>query len=461
MTPGGVMTNVHSFSGTDGFSPTTGLLAAGGEFYGTTLAGQDATEFGSVYRFDVDGNFEIVATFGGPLGGQPVEVMQAADGMLYGVSRGSPNPAGGPGPIVGGSVFRMTLSGPPSVLTSFASASPIRPTSPLTELGGEFYGTSCTGGLYDRGAVFKVSPAGVVTTVHSFNELLDGACPLGGVAAGPDGNLYGATLYAGANGNGTIFKLTPGGTFSVLQPLPQEFAISVAIGRLTVGADGHLYGTRSNIAFDAGTVFRITLAGAYTTLLRFGPFAFNARFISELTHGADGNLYATTSGALFNGVLRVTPAGQVSAVATFPPPETTYFPLLRGSDEHLYGASPTGGTSNAGRLYRMTLAGVLTSVHDFDGVDGSLPVGALAQGADGSFYGTTLGVRDPAQQQFGTVFRRAPDGTLTTLHRFTFDDGAHPAPGVVSASDGAIYGIASVGGPGGGGVIFRITAGTQ
>ena len=169
---------------------------------------------------------------------------------------------------------------------------------------GDDDGTTVAGGLPNSGTIFKSTAAGVLGNVHVFTGKADGAMPAAGLTLGKDGNFYGTASGGGANGNGTIFKLTPAGALTVLQGFSAQNASSLTnadgtepMGSLIQAADGNFYGT----AFyggphGGGTVFKLTPAGAFTTLYSFGV----------KTDGSDGfnphgNLYGTTAGGGTNG----------------------------------------------------------------------------------------------------------------------------------------------------------------
>ena len=82
---------------------------------------------------------------------------------------------------------------------------------------GNFYGTTLDSGADDSGTVFKMTPGGTLTTLYSFcvqTNCTDGSEPSAGLVQGTDGNFYGTTGYGGADGLGTVFKITPAGTLS-------------------------------------------------------------------------------------------------------------------------------------------------------------------------------------------------------------------------------------------------------
>ena len=113
------------------------------------------------------------------------------------------------------------------------------------------------------------------------------------------------------------------------------------------------------------------------------------------------------------------------------------------------------GPSGTGAVYQITLAGALRVLYSFAGnTDGQQPIGGLIQGANGNLYGTTAGGGIP--MQFGTVFTITTAGVLTTLHQFNNLDGAFPTSGVIQATDGNFYGTTSEGGEFNYGTIYRM-----
>lgn len=198
---------------------------------------------------------------------------------------------------------------------------------------GLFYGATQTGGTHDDGRIFKVAAAGALTALYSFSGA-DGMYPSGGLTLGPDGNFYGTTYvgetgaaagYAysqGSNGQGTIFRITPTGTFTVLHYFDGLDGGGPFAG-LTLTPNGNLYGaTTGGGTHGEGAVFEVTLNGTLTSLYSFGDGA-NAPFpygpASPLTLGPDGNLYGTTQ-AGNNGdgaIFKITPAGALTTLYSF------------------------------------------------------------------------------------------------------------------------------------------------
>src|SRR5262249_35717412 len=133
--------------------------------------------------------------------------------------------------------------------------------------------------------------------------------------------------------------------------------------------------------------------------------------------------------------------------------------LVRGSDGALYGVTPLGGSATLGTVFRIDSAGNFTSLHSFNGEDGSEPVAALVVGSDGALYGTTKrGGEPPPIGGVGSVFRIDGAGNFTSLPSFNVDgtDGANPSTPLVLGSDGALYGVTSIGGSSNLGTVFRI-----
>ncbi len=250
------------------------------------------------------------------------------------------------------------------------------------------------------GIAFRVTTAGVLTVIHNFGGA-DGSSPYAGLTLGLDGNFYGATILGGDNSLGTVFKMTSAGTVTTLY------------------------------SFKGGT------DGAH-------PYA-------TPVLGNDGNLYGVTASATS---YKVTPARVFTLLGTIP--YQSFAPLFLGTDGNFYGTSQSGGTFNSGTVFRMTPAGVVSTVYSFDGTHGSDPWGGVVQAGDGNFYGTT---RTGGTGGGGVVYRVTPSGSIKVLHNFpvgTPDDGNNPESGLVLATDGNFYGNTFAGGPDGYGVIFKL-----
>jgi uncharacterized repeat protein (TIGR03803 family) len=285
---------------------------------------------------------------------------------------------------------------------------------------GNFYGTTQLGGANGCGTVFKMTPGGKLTTLHSFNGT-DGCEPYAGLVLGADGNFYGTTggtlarrhSIEGPCVYGSVFKITREGTLTNLHTFKVTDGYYPS-DTLLLGPDGNFYGTTiyggQNLA---GTVFRITREGTLTTLHSFSFF------------GTDGS---------------VPIAG-----------------LVLGTNGNFYGTTWSGGAYADGTVFKVTREGMLTTLHSFDGTDGRMPYAALVLGADGNFYGTTHEGGAPEYGGYGTVFKMTREGTLTTLHSFDVTDGQLPLAPLIQATDGTFYGTTQEGGYDGLGTVFKMT----
>ncbi len=351
---------------------------------------------------------------------------------------------------------------------------------------GNFYGTTATGGTNGTGTVFRLTPEGTVTTLYSFDAVdgngtnRDGTLPDAGLLQAGDGNFYGATTRGGAHGVGTVFRLTAEGAITTLhsfeaEPHPPAQRKDGTVARLTLveSGDGALYGTTTTGgANGAGTVFRLTHDGVFTPLHDFsGPDG--AGPDAGLVQGNDGNFYgtATTGGANGTGaIFQLTYDGVLTVLHSFGAEDgdlrnsdgaRPYGSLIQGSGGSFFGTTSEGGAGGSGTVFRLTRTGIMTTLHSFGAVDrkgsnddGALPQAGLLAAADGAFfYGTTTAGGAAAG---GTVFRITRAGVLTTLHHFAGSDGSGPQAGLVQGRDGQLYGTTSGGGAAGQGTLFRL-----
>jgi uncharacterized repeat protein (TIGR03803 family) len=209
LTPSGTERVLWSFgNGTDGANPIAGvILDTNGNLYGTTEYGGDYG-YGTVFKLTASGTETILHSFdlNGTDGAYPVAGLVMYKGNLYGTTASG-------GAYGDGTVFEVTLSGTETILHSFANndIDGINPYAGLTVYKGNFYGTTANGGGIGgvAGIVFELTPSGTEKILHVFGGSPDGAFPWGGVVFDMSGNLYGTTFSGGANGYGTVFKMTP------------------------------------------------------------------------------------------------------------------------------------------------------------------------------------------------------------------------------------------------------------
>lgn len=326
------------------------------------------------------------------------------------------------------------------------------------------------------------SPAQTFTTLFDFNGT-HGSLPEGNLLQGADGNFYGTTYLGGSGtgcsygndetGCGTVFRISPTG-FTTLynfcsQPSCADGA-SVSAG-LTQGTDGNFYGTTELGGANAGgTVFKITAGGRMTIIYNFcsqpncidgqGPPAVT------LVQATNGNFYGTTSaGGAYRGgtVFEITPAGVETVIYNFcSQPNCAdgagpYAGLTQGTDGNLYGTTAGGGSEcQCGTVFKLAPSGHLTTLHRFKQYnDGAQPEVALVQAADGNFYGTTGAGGSRSSKPCrdtgcGTIFEVTPAGTETVIYNFCIQnncaDGLYPYSSLIQGTDGNLYGTTKLGG---------------
>ncbi len=273
---------VSSLIANPGIRPNGLIQASDGSLYGTCSAGGAYNE-GTIFRATLSGKITDLHDFSS-LTGYPgansdgaypqASLVQASDGGLYGTC-----PYGGAHQV--GTVFRITTTGAFSTLYAFAGNDGANPSTGLIQAAdGNLYGTCPNGGASGAGTVFKVTTAGTFTRLYSFTSGSDGFNPQAALVQATDGNLYGTTSEGGANGTGTVFRLTTAGALTTLysftalttttsEPTNTDGASPSA--SLIQASDGNLYGTcPRGGAYGEGTVFKITLSGTFTTLYSFG-----------------------------------------------------------------------------------------------------------------------------------------------------------------------------------------------
>jgi uncharacterized repeat protein (TIGR03803 family) len=384
-------------------------------------------------------NFEI-----GP-GTVTGSLVQAPDGNFYGTTADG-------GPMRSGTVFRVTPAG---VLTTLVSDQANPAAGLVVGNDGFLYGmTSAGGGLGGFGTVFKMTTSGVLTTIAVLNGV-NGENPQSGLVLARDGNFYGTSLQGGTNSVGNVFRVTPAGVVTSLVSFDSSALGGGPTAGLALGADGNLYGiTAFGGTAGLGTVFKITTGGAFTTLYSFQqPDGFVRK--ARLTPGPDGNLYGTSrdgGSADMGTIYKITPNGIFTNLVSFlgtngavPLAELTV-----GADGQLYGTTQLGGSASSGTVFKVTTNGALTILVSFgSSVNGfnAVPQAGLLAANDGNFYGCTP----------GAVFKVTPGGALTFLTSLISLNGVHPHANLLLGPDGNFYGTTREGGSNNVGAIFRLS----
>jgi uncharacterized repeat protein (TIGR03803 family) len=299
--------------------------------------------------------------------------------------------------------------------------------------------------------------AQTVTTIYNFVGSDNSVDPLGVIAQGRDGDYYGVTAGAG---RGTIYKISTSGTFTLLHTFASDGSEGQSCNGLVLGSDGNFYGTceqGGNNSNSTGTLFKVTPTGTLTVLHFFdGTFSGTVDGCYPLgvpVQASDGNFYGTAFECGVNDaglIYKITPAGIFTVVHAFAfgsgdgnQPKGA---LIQGSDGNLWGTTSSGGANNGGAVFKSSLTGTESLVFSFSacgtGTTGCAPAAGLVQGNDGNFYGTA---EQGGASNEGVIFKVTPGGTYTLLHSFniTTDNGADPQLPLTLGTDSNFYGVAT------------------
>ncbi len=283
ITTEGVLTTLHDFDGTDGSYPGA-LMLMNGSFYGTTSIISGGPVAATLFTITPGGQFTTVRQYGSDL--FPYYLTQRK-GVIYGLGYSGSGD---------GSIIAMNTSGQIKVLFTFTGPNGINPQGLTLGSDGNFYGETQTGGANGLGTIFKVTPEGSLTTLYTFTLLYgrDGSQPTGGLELGSDGALYGTTL-ASSTLNGNIFRITTAGEITILYNFPN---FNEGGGyTLVQDTNGTFFGTGyGQGVYSFGSVFT----------LRYGLPAFVTMSPAYGTVGEQviiqGQGFTGTSAVSFNGV---------------------------------------------------------------------------------------------------------------------------------------------------------------
>jgi uncharacterized repeat protein (TIGR03803 family) len=315
---------------------------------------------------------------------------------------------------------------------------------------GDFYGSAAGGGtgMNAQGTIFKITPAGEISVIYSFAEESDGSLPNGSapgaLVEGMDGFLYGITSENGANGFGTVFKLSKSGAIQTLHNFCNTLTCSDGAnpGFLMQAIDGNFYGATGPTNYPTSVLFRITPSGAYTVLHTFDSKTQpDGTGVYGMVQASDGNFYGTTvAGAQFkpyNSFFRFAPAnGQYEIIHGFNTPNinlpgvATSAPALTSNGE-LFGLQAFSELYKISETGEYEKLGSLSSTQFFDG--------NILQASDGNLWGDFDGGTCGSPE--GISFSASTSGSL--LQSLTFDcktvgeqEGA-----MIQAANGNFYGV--------------------
>jgi uncharacterized repeat protein (TIGR03803 family) len=394
----------------------------------------------------------------------------AVAAMLAGCGGGSGGPLSPP-PAGPSTALRVTTAEQtrPShryhVLYSFKGGSEDGeyPEAGLINVKGTLYGTTYEGGANGDGTVFKITTSGAETVLYSFKGGAgDGEDPLAGLL-NVKGTLYGATFEGGANGDGTVFRITTSGAETVLYSFKGGSGDGEDPVAGLLNVKGTLYGTTFlGGANGDGTVFKITTSGTETVLHNFPTGSRDGYFPYAGLLDIKGTLYSTTyTGGenYFGTVFSITTSGAETVLYSFKgAPGDGLFPYagLLNAKGTLYGATYEGGANYDGTVFSITTSGAETVLYSFKGGsgDGEDPEAGLIN-VKGTLYGTTYEGGGAAGG--GTVFAVTTSRKETLLHSFTGSgDGEYPIAGLIDVS-GTLYGTTPAGGANDGGTVFALS----
>ena len=370
------LTVLFTFPGGKAGTGPLGVIRDGaGNLYGTTSRGGDPNcaingtpGCGVVFKLNAAGQEVVFHRFTGANGddGDPgAVVLRDAEGTLFGTTTGAFFP---------GTLFKIDKKGKYAVLHNFDINDGSGPLGHLIEdSAGNLYGTASNGGAIAprRGLVFKIDQNGNETVLHSFKGRADGGTPMGGLIADSAGNFYGTTAFGGdsncALGQpcGVIFKLSPSGKETVLHTFEGTEGAYPMAG-LVRDAAGNLYGTTANGGDlscslngfpGCGVVFKLDAHDKLTVLHTFTGKADGGVPLTDLTMDASGNLFgsAELGGDLdcsltpehggCGVVFKLDTADTLTVLHTFSGGADGAFPsvLIRDAAGNLYGAGGGGG----------------------------------------------------------------------------------------------------------------------
>ena len=298
LTPAGQFTTLYVFcpmtNCPDGNMPDTGLsLGMNGNLYGTAYYGGACSTCGTIFEVSLSGKFVGEFQFlGGRNGGGPgISLVLANNGYFYGIAGG--------GRSAGGEIYAYSPSGNLYVVADQSFTNRVNGVSLGAD--GNLYGTSMLGGVDGLGSIFELTPTGSFSTIYNFcSQSCTDNDPDTGVTQGSDGNFYG-TASGGLYGNGALYQFNPNGTYTSLYSFCSQKKKNCPDGStpntlLYQGTDGLFYGGTEGGASGFGTIFSLSMGLA--PFIKASPnFGRTSTYVGIL-----GNNLTGTSSVTFNGV---------------------------------------------------------------------------------------------------------------------------------------------------------------
>ncbi len=364
---------LYSFGGypTDGIDPEASLTNVKGTLYGTTIGGGSGCYAsggcGTVFQSSTAGAESVLHSFvGGADGALPYARLTNVNGLLYGTTGG--------GASTDGTVYSLTTSGAESVLHHFqGTPDGSDPHAGLLDVDGTLYGNTVFGGSLHRGTVFEIATSGAERVLYSFigtrHGHRDGKFPNASLL-NVNGTLYGTTYKGGDIDRGAVFKITPSGSESVLHSFKGGKTDGSYPRASLVYVSGTLYGTTSgggNASCSGcgknpgdGTIFAVTTAGKEKLLYKFEGYPSDGAVPYGKLIYDHGLFYGTTESggancAVNHGcgtIFSIAPRGTEEMLYSFLPKGGS-FPIAGLVDVNgtLYGTTPSGGAYNHGTIF--------------------------------------------------------------------------------------------------------------
>jgi uncharacterized repeat protein (TIGR03803 family) len=392
-----------------------------GDLYGYSYSG-GITNNGSIWKTDLSGTVSVIYSFASGTGNDCQNGMTlGTDGNFYGTALTNCTGAG--------YVFKLTPGGTPTVLHTFTGTPDGSGPGLLVQYtDGNFYGVTNTGGANNFGTVFKITPTGTLTILYSFDNTNEFGNPTYGLTVGNDGNFYGT--FSGSDGLGGVFKMTPAGVVTLLHKFagaPNDGASPVS--GVILGKDGNFYGNTQyggSVQYDEffyeGTVFKMTPTGTVTILHNFNLATDYAIFpTTPLLQATDGNFYGAIDGCYYfscglpDDIYKITPSGTLTVLVEFTAGSKPFWPLIQNTNGTLYGVTQQGGTVNGGVLFSLNIgAAPFAGLVSTSGNEGT-KIGILGQGFAAASVVKFGGVQATTIQRSGTTFISAtvPAAALT------------------------------------------------
>jgi uncharacterized repeat protein (TIGR03803 family) len=375
--------------------------------------------------------------------------------------------------------------------------------NPMTGLtmdeAGNLYGTTSTGGNDGSdcagrggcGGIFRMTRkdgAWIFTPLYDFQGGSDGSGPQANVTIGPDGAVYGTTLYGGGNGCtlgagcGTIFKLTPTAsvchaalcswTETVLYRFSQAPEVANGPwGGVTFDAAGNLYGMAfaggtGNCTGGCGVIYKLTPSGGnwtFSVIYNFTGGSDGAAPLSTLITDRAGNLYGTAgygglgAGTVFE-LIRAGAGWSFNLLYALNGQSDGAIPMagvVMDSSGNLYGDDTNGGPDDGGVVFELSYSAGSWNFSVIGAPMGGLDAPVSLDSA-GNVYGTTY---DGGSYQVGLVFELTPSGGSwieNDIYSFNPNSGILPVSNVTLDASGSLYGTTTIGGARGDGVVWQI-----